>query len=286
MLKKRRVLLEPASMELRFSEEALEPKIELDRVNGDSIRVRVAFQLPSTGRRFPLSNGAWFEGTPGWHIDTTEGVMRPLAPQASTVVGIGLDPLTLLAALGVMALIAFALTCVGLVVAWPMDSVQGFHALMMLVLLPMWLLSGAFFPVGNAHPVMAWIMCANPLTYGVTALRGVLGVPVDAGQGLPGTGVSVVVTAAFAVVMLFLRRPRKPLAAFRTFLRREWLGTERGARDMVQSSLSRTASSASRAGISRMDAFASAISSCAVFMYRDPISDFDGSPRCARRRSI
>src|ERR1700733_8845970 len=33
--------------------------------------------------------------------------------------------------------------------------------------------------------------------------------------------------------MLFLRRPRKPLAAFRTLARRAWLGTERGARDMV-----------------------------------------------------
>merc|ERR1711916_97483 len=30
-------------------------------------------------RRFPLSNGAWFEGTPGWHIDTTEGVARQVS---------------------------------------------------------------------------------------------------------------------------------------------------------------------------------------------------------------
>jgi superfamily II DNA or RNA helicase len=77
-LKGRRVLLEPASMELRFTEEALRPKIELDLANGGALRIRVVFELPSTGRRFPLSSGAWFEGTPGWYLDTTEGVARPV----------------------------------------------------------------------------------------------------------------------------------------------------------------------------------------------------------------
>ena len=79
MLSDRRVLLEPASMELRFADEPLKPRIELDPANGDSLRVRVVFYLDSNGRRFPLSNGAWFEGTPGWHIDTTEGVARPVS---------------------------------------------------------------------------------------------------------------------------------------------------------------------------------------------------------------
>lgn len=79
MLSDRRVLLEPASMELRFSNEALKPKIELDPANGNSLRVRVVFGLESNGRRFALSSGAWFEGTPGWQIDTTEGVARPVS---------------------------------------------------------------------------------------------------------------------------------------------------------------------------------------------------------------
>jgi len=79
MLKGRRVLLEPASMELRFTEEPLRPRIELDLANGGSVRVRVVFELSSGSRRFPLSSGAWFEGTPGWYLDTTEGVARPVA---------------------------------------------------------------------------------------------------------------------------------------------------------------------------------------------------------------
>ena len=79
MLSDRRVLLEPASMELRFANEALKPRIELDPANGDSLRLRVVFYLESNKRRFALSSGAWFEGTPGWQIDTTEGVARPVS---------------------------------------------------------------------------------------------------------------------------------------------------------------------------------------------------------------
>ncbi|MEM7448361.1 MAG: SNF2-related protein [Myxococcota bacterium] len=77
-LSERRVLLEPASMELRFLDEPLRPRIELDRASGDQLRIRVVFVLESNGRRFPLSSGAWFEGSPGYHIDTTEGVVRQI----------------------------------------------------------------------------------------------------------------------------------------------------------------------------------------------------------------
>jgi len=78
MLRDRRVLLEPASMELRFSDDPLRPCIELDPANADSVRVRVVFEVPHQSRRFGLSSGAWFEGTPGWHLDTIEGVARPV----------------------------------------------------------------------------------------------------------------------------------------------------------------------------------------------------------------
>ncbi len=77
-LEGRRVLLEPASMELRFSDEALKPVIELDRVDDKTLRTRVVFVGESSQRRFVLSSGAWFEGTPGWHIDASDGVARPL----------------------------------------------------------------------------------------------------------------------------------------------------------------------------------------------------------------
>jgi superfamily II DNA or RNA helicase len=77
-----RVLLEPQSMELRFFEgQPLEPQIELDFAQSDAVRVRVAFgvTIGSAVRRIPLSTGAWFEGSPGWHIDVVQGEARPLA---------------------------------------------------------------------------------------------------------------------------------------------------------------------------------------------------------------
>ena len=78
LLKGHRVLLEPASMELRFSDEPLRPRMELDQANGKTVRVRVVFESKNGIRRFPLSQGAWFEGTPSWQLDTTEGIARPV----------------------------------------------------------------------------------------------------------------------------------------------------------------------------------------------------------------
>ena len=51
-----------------------------------------------------------------------------------------------------------------------MESTHGFHAIMSVFLLPMWLLSGAFFP-GGGSGWLAWVIRLNPLTYGVAGLR-------------------------------------------------------------------------------------------------------------------
>ncbi len=105
----------------------------------------------------------------------------------------------LLISLGVMTLLAVALTALGFVIAWRMDSTQGFHAIMSLFLLPMWLLSGAFFRQG-ADGLLGWIVAVNPLTYGVAALRWRL-IPGDT-AGLPSEPVCWGITAIFAAVML------------------------------------------------------------------------------------
>ncbi|QDU78707.1 Inner membrane transport permease YbhR [Polystyrenella longa] len=77
---------------------------------------------------------------------------------------------TALAAGFFLTLVAFALTSLGYVIAWPMESTQGFHAIMSVFLMPMWLLSGAFFPIPESG-WLAWVMRCNPLTYGVAGLR-------------------------------------------------------------------------------------------------------------------
>jgi superfamily II DNA or RNA helicase len=82
-LEGRRVLLEPALMQLRFSQETLRPHFDLEMVGNDTIVAKASFERDVNGRRFSLSNGGWFEGSPGWHIDTTEGIARPLDARVS-----------------------------------------------------------------------------------------------------------------------------------------------------------------------------------------------------------
>jgi len=118
------------------------------------------------------------------------------------LVGIHLTALGVAATLGVITLIAFALTSLGLLIAWRMSSTQGFHAIMNLLLLPIWLLSGAFFPATGAPGWLGWAMTLNPLSYGMAALRRTLYVedaPMTA--GLPPLGGSVFILAAFALAM-------------------------------------------------------------------------------------
>ncbi len=71
-------------------------------------------------------------------------------------------------------LVSFALTALGFAIAWPMDSNQAFHAIINLFLIPLWLLSGALFPIGRRIFWIRALMDINPLTYGVEALRKLL----------------------------------------------------------------------------------------------------------------
>lgn len=77
--------------------------------------------------------------------------------------------------------------------------------MMNLVLIPMWLLSGAIFPVHGAPLWLEWLMKLNPLTYGVAALRRCLHVGNEAvAAGLPSLGVCVVITLLFGVFFYIL----------------------------------------------------------------------------------
>lgn len=94
----------------------------------------------------------------------------------------------------VLYLISFTLTALGFLIAWQMESSQGFHAIINLVLVPLWMVSGALFSVSTAHGWMKWLMRANPLTYSLAALRRLLSGHVDA--GLPGMAESLLITLA------------------------------------------------------------------------------------------
>jgi ABC-2 type transport system permease protein len=113
-------------------------------------------------------------------------------------------------------LIAFALTALGFVIAWPMESTQGFHAVINLFLIPLWLLSGAMFPLAGASGWIRILVRANPLTYGVESLRRLL-FPAEAAPQFP-LGMSLAVLTGFALALFGLaflianRRSQRPAA--------------------------------------------------------------------------
>jgi len=89
---------------------------------------------------------------------------------------VGVHPSLTAIALSVLtiALISFELTALGFAIAWPMDSPQAFHAIVNLLLLPVWMLSGSIFPASGAIGWLRVLMRLNPLTYGTDALRNAL----------------------------------------------------------------------------------------------------------------
>jgi ABC-2 type transport system permease protein len=105
-----------------------------------------------------------------------------------------------LGAVLMLAVIAVSLTTLGFMIAWKMESTQGFHAVMNLLLIPMWLLSGAFFPAAGASPWMGFLMRFNPLTYGMASVRWALD-PNSIGpdSSIPSMAISIALTFAFAI---------------------------------------------------------------------------------------
>ena len=75
---------------------------------------------------------------------------------------------------GVMLLISLGFVSVGLVIASFMDSFEGFGAIMNFIVMPLFLLSGAIFPIDTAPGWLQTLSMLDPLTYGVDALRSLI----------------------------------------------------------------------------------------------------------------
>lgn len=116
------------------------------------------------------------------------------------IAGIYLNVVGFLMALLALAVTALALTALGFFFAWWFDSVQGFHSVMNLILFPMWLLCGAFFPISRAPAFLRPIMAINPLTYGMAALQN--GLYFGKSEGWISYSVALGITVIFGAVFL------------------------------------------------------------------------------------
>ena len=104
-------------------------------------------------------------------------------------------------AFAVLTLSSVGLTALGFCIAWVLDSSQGFHAVMNLFLIPMWMLSGALFPSATAPRFLQWVIAANPVSYAVTGLQRAL-LPAVVAEGAASTGLCLAILAGFAAVMI------------------------------------------------------------------------------------
>jgi ABC-2 type transport system permease protein len=104
----------------------------------------------------------------GASVATFQGV---LILAMAGLAGVPYSPTLFLILIGELALLAFALTCFGTMMAARMTSMQGFMAIMQMFTLPLFFLSGALFPLAGLPAWLAAITHVNPLTYAVDPLR-------------------------------------------------------------------------------------------------------------------
>src|SRR6202050_2085942 len=129
--------------------------------------------------------------------------------------GVHLGLLQILLVAVVVFLVSFALTGLGFAIAWPMDSTSAFHGIINLFLIPLWLLSGALFPLSGASIWIRALMYMNPLTYGVEALRDLLYPGIETQFPLPSAMATLLLFSLVMFGLAFLmanRRSTRPAA--------------------------------------------------------------------------
>lgn len=87
------------------------------------------------------------------------------------LIGIRLSWGQLIVLVGLMLLLAAVMTSFGILIAARQRTMEGFHMIMQFLLMPMFFLSGAFFPLRDVPLWMEWLAKVNPVTYGVDPMR-------------------------------------------------------------------------------------------------------------------
>jgi ABC-2 type transport system permease protein len=108
----------------------------------------------------------------GATVATLQGVIVFLI---SLIIGFRTENILMLpVALLIMFLIAIVFTALGTAIASKMEDMHGFQLIMNFLVMPLFFLSGSFFPLNDLPPLLSGIVTANPLSYGVDGLRATL----------------------------------------------------------------------------------------------------------------
>jgi len=109
----------------------------------------------------------------------------------------------ILPAIIVSYIVSLGFTSLGMAIASRMNSMEGFHLIVSVVMMPIIFLSGAFYPINGLPDWMTILIYGNPLTYGVDLVRYLLtGVyAVDPVLSLIGT---ILFTTVFTALSAYL----------------------------------------------------------------------------------
>ena len=96
-----------------------------------------------------------------------------------------------------MLLVAFLFTALGNMIGSLLEDMQGFQLIMNFLVMPLFFLSGALFPLNGLPAALAVIVKFDPLSYGIDAFRSIL-------LNLNSFGLSLDFVVLFAVMVVFL----------------------------------------------------------------------------------
>lgn len=109
---------------------------------------------------------------------TTSIIQAFILLSIGLILGIHYTPISIIIIIGVILLLSFALTSLGLTIGSFMDSLEGFQLIVSFVVFPLYFLSGALFPLKNIPIWLSILTSFDPATYAVEALReSMLGIP-------------------------------------------------------------------------------------------------------------
>jgi ABC-2 type transport system permease protein len=115
----------------------------------------------------------------------------------SSFVGFHPQLMGILPAFGAMFLVALLFTALGIAIASPLNDMQGFQLIMNFLVMPLFFLSGALFPLQGAPQTLSVIAAFDPLSYGVDAFRALL-----IGASHYGLGLDILVLSAVTVAFI------------------------------------------------------------------------------------
>ncbi len=72
---------------------------------------------------------------------------------------------------GIMFLMALLFTALGTAIASVLEDMQGFQLIMNFLVMPLFFLSGALFPLNGVPPALAAVAAADPVSYGIDGMR-------------------------------------------------------------------------------------------------------------------